>query len=145
MKNESTPSRAGVRRRSPGRLAQRPLLPLAQGVFYVASGLWPIVHLPSFEAVTGPKRDDWLVRTTGGLIAAVGAALIASAFERSAQAKAQSSARVLGFASALALGGAAAYYAARGRISKIYFADAVVETAIAAAWAPWIVRGDRGA
>jgi hypothetical protein len=30
----------------------------------------------SFEAVTGPKRDDWLVKTIGGLIAMVGATLI---------------------------------------------------------------------
>jgi energy-converting hydrogenase Eha subunit E len=123
-------SRSAARHRSPGdRVAPRELVPLAQGVFYVVSGLWPIVHLPSFEAVTGPKRDRWLVRTMGGLIAVVGATLIASAFERP-----RASARVLGVASALALGGGAAYYAARGRISKIYLADAAVESLIAATW-----------
>jgi hypothetical protein len=77
----------------------------------------------------------------GGLIAAVGAALIAGAFERPRQGS-QASVRVLGIASALALGGATAYYAARGRISKIYLADALVEAAIAAAW---VARGDRDA
>lgn len=130
MKPNSMTSRSAARHRSPGGgVAPRELVPLAQGVFYVVSGLWPIVHLPSFEAVTGPKRDGWLVRTMGGLIAAVGATLIASAFERP-----RASARVLGVASALALGGGAAYYAARGRISKIYFADAAVEGLIAATW-----------
>src|SRR4051812_10310889 len=27
-----------------------------QGVFYVVSGAWPLVHMPSFEAVTGKKH-----------------------------------------------------------------------------------------
>lgn len=28
---------------------------------WIASGLWPIVHMRSFEAVAGRKRDKWLV------------------------------------------------------------------------------------
>lgn len=40
-------------------------------MFYLAAGLWPIVSLHSFEAVTGPEQDDWLVKTIGGLIAAI--------------------------------------------------------------------------
>lgn len=39
-----------------------------QGIYYVASGLWPLLHMRSFEAVTGPKRDKWLVNTVGALI-----------------------------------------------------------------------------
>lgn len=120
-----------VRRRAArGRIARRALVPLAQGAYYAAGGLWPILHLRSFEAVTGRKRDHWLVRTVGGLITAVGAALIVEGLEPQDRAPA----RVLGVASALALGGAAAYYALRGRISKVYLADAAVEAAIAAAW-----------
>ena len=38
---------------------------LAQGIFWLTTGLWPIVHLVSFEAVTGRKRDHWLVQKTG--------------------------------------------------------------------------------
>jgi hypothetical protein len=44
-----------------------------QAAYYLATGLWPLVHLPSFEAVTGPKTDDWLVHMVGllaGVIAA---------------------------------------------------------------------------
>jgi hypothetical protein len=36
-----------------------------QALYYLATGLWPLVHLPSFEAVTGPKTDDWLVHMVG--------------------------------------------------------------------------------
>jgi hypothetical protein len=42
-----------------------------QAAYYLATGLWPLVHLPSFEAVTGPKTDDWLVHMVGLLAAVV--------------------------------------------------------------------------
>ena len=107
------------------------IAPLSQGLFYVATGLWPIIHLPSFERVTGPKVDKWLVRTFGGLVAAVGGALIAGAFERR-QSRALA---ILGVGSALALGAADVVYSLRGRISKVYLGDAAAEGAIAATWA----------
>ena len=91
-------------------------------MFYVATGLWPIVHMKSFEAVTGRKRDHSLSRAMGGLIAAVGLALLVRP------------SKILGIASAVALGGADAIFASTGRISRIYLADTVVEAAIVAAW-----------
>ncbi|MGE0549256.1 MAG: hypothetical protein AB7O24_24315 [Kofleriaceae bacterium] len=104
---------------------------LAQGIFYVATGLWPIVHLRSFEKVTGPKRDKWLVRTLGGLIATVGVTLIAGAFDRNRS----RSLEVLGIGSALALGASDVFFTARGTISKVYLGDAAAEAALAATWA----------
>src|SRR4051794_2064938 len=47
----------------------------ALSAYYFATGLWPIVHLRSFVALTGPKRDTWLVQTFGALVAATGVAL----------------------------------------------------------------------
>jgi hypothetical protein len=46
-----------------------------QAIYYLFTGIWPLVHLASFEAVTGPKTDDWLVQTVGVLAAVIGAAL----------------------------------------------------------------------
>ena len=43
-------------------------LALAQGLCFTATGLWPLMHMPSFEAVTDPKEDKWLVRTVGVLV-----------------------------------------------------------------------------
>lgn len=105
--------------------------PFVQGVFYVTTGLWPIVHLRSFEAVTGPKFDKWLARTMGGLITVVGAALIAGSFER----RPSRAIRLLGLGSALALGLADVIHAARHKGSKAYLGDAVAEGALAASWA----------
>src|SRR3954468_22770238 len=44
-----------------------------QGVSYVLGGAWPLLHMRSFEAVTGPKVDEWLERTTAGIMVAIGA------------------------------------------------------------------------
>jgi hypothetical protein len=103
---------------------------LAQGIFYVASGLWPVVHLRSFEAVTGKKREGWLVQTTGALIAAVGCALLAGAFER----RRSPAVKTLGIASAAALGAADVVFVGKGRIPRVYLGDAAAELALIAGW-----------
>ncbi len=107
------------------------IAPLSQGLFYVTTGLWPILHLRSFEKVTGPKVDKWLVRTFGGLVAAVGATLIVGSFDK----QPSRALTILGIGSALALGAADLIYSLRGQISKVYLGDAAAEGAIAATWA----------
>jgi hypothetical protein len=104
--------------------------PLTQGIFYVVSGLWPIIHLRSFERVTGRKTDRWLAQTMGGVIASIGVALIVGAFEKPPSRALQ----WLGIGSALALGAADTLFATRGRISKVYLADAAAEGAAIAGW-----------
>lgn len=106
------------------------LAPLAQGIFYVGTGLWPILHLRSFEAITGPKADRWLVRTVGGLIAAVGLALVVGAFER----RRSGALRILGIGSAVALAAADLIYVSQGTIPKVYLGDVAAEGAIVASW-----------
>jgi hypothetical protein len=51
----------------------------AQGLYYILTGLWPVVSMQSFELVTGPKTDDWLVQTVGLLLAVIGMTLLARA------------------------------------------------------------------
>jgi len=104
---------------------------LAQGAFWVASGLWPLVHYRSFEAVTGPKKDDWLVKTTGGLIAVVGGTLLLSARRREPTREMA----LLGAAGAVALAWADVLFVARGKISKVYLLDVLAEAPFLAGWA----------
>ena len=99
----------------------------AQGIFYVVTGLWPVLHLRSFEAVTGEKTDKWLVRTTGGLIAAIGLALLTSG-------RAHRTAKVLGVASAAVLAAADILAVGKRRIPRIYLADAACEVGAIGAW-----------
>jgi glycine/D-amino acid oxidase-like deaminating enzyme/nitrite reductase/ring-hydroxylating ferredoxin subunit len=97
---------------------------LAQGAYYVATGLWPVLHPRSFDAATG-TRGGWKSRVLGGVVAAVGAALLAGEGRRT---------RVLGLASALVLGASGLAFAARGKGVKVNLADAAVHASLVAAW-----------
>jgi hypothetical protein len=108
--------------------AQR--LGLAQGLYFVATGVWPLVSMRTFERVTGPKTDDWLVRTVGVVVAVVGAALLAGARRR----RPSPEQAVLALGSSLGLAAVEAVEVGRGRISRIYLADAVGEVGLALAW-----------
>jgi hypothetical protein len=112
---------------------------VAQGAYYVATGLWPILHMRSFEAVTGPKRDHWLVKTVGAVITAVGASLLVGA--RRGRPSAETIALAGG--SAAALGAIDVVYAAKGTISPIYLVDAAAEAALVAPLALARPGGDR--
>jgi hypothetical protein len=41
----------------------------AQGVYYTVTGVVPFVSRDAFEAVTGPKREWWLVQTVAAVLA----------------------------------------------------------------------------
>ncbi len=105
-------------------------LALLQGGYYVATGLWPILHMRSFEQVTGPKTDDWLVKTVGGLIAVLGGSLLASGL-RDAPSR---DLATVALGSAVALTAVDVIYVAQGRISRIYLLDAAVERTLIAGW-----------
>lgn len=38
------------------------------GIYYLLTALWPLIHINSFEAVTGKKRNHWLVYTVASLL-----------------------------------------------------------------------------
>jgi hypothetical protein len=59
-----------------------PRLLFVQGGYYCLTGLWSVVSRTSFEAVTGPKTDYWLVRMVGLLAFSVGISLIVGASRR---------------------------------------------------------------
>lgn len=99
---------------------------VAQGAFYLATGLWPLVSMRTFELASGPKPEKWLVKTMGALIAAIGGALLLQPARV---------ARPLGVLAATVLGASDVVYAGRGRIKKTYLLDAAVEAALVSAWA----------
>lgn len=106
------------------------LVALVQGIVYVLTGVWPLVHMASFLAVTGPKTDLWLVNTVGVLVAVIGAVLLTAV----GRGLPRIEIRLLGAASAAALAAIDIYYVTAGVIWPIYLADAVFEIVLAAAW-----------
>jgi hypothetical protein len=96
--------------------------------YLVATGVWSLAHRRSFERVTGPKEDYWLVQTVGALAIAIGASLNL-AVRRRAQ---EPETIVLGATSSIAFG--LASVRASQTESRVYFADALLEIAFLAAW-----------
>jgi ABC-type cobalamin transport system permease subunit len=108
----------------------RRALALAQGGYFVATGIWPLVHMPSFLRVTGRKHDLWLVRTVGALIAVAGAAILAAARRDRVTAEME----FLAAGTAAALGMVDAVYVSRRRIPPIYMLDGAAEAALVTLW-----------
>ena len=108
-----------------------PVRPI-QALYYLASGVWPLLSIRTFEAVTGPKREDWLVRTVGVLVSVVG--LVALRHRGPVV-------RDLSVGSALALGAVDVVGVASGRLRPVYLVDAVAEAGFVAGWlAPALIR-----
>lgn len=116
--NKGTPSRR-----------RRRLAAAAQGGYYVVSGLWPIVHMPSFEFVTGRKRDRWLVKTVGLLVTVIGAVQL-----RAAARGVNDDVRLLSLGSAAGLAAIDIVYWKRGVVSAAYLLDALTEAGLVVGW-----------
>jgi hypothetical protein len=117
--------------RPPVPLSRAEAIAVGQGAFYAATGAWPFVSMRSFEAVTGPKMERWLVKTVGGLIGVIGGALVSAGARR----RVTPELAMLGAGSAMVLAGIDVYYVSKRRISPVYLLDAAAELGIAAAWA----------
>jgi hypothetical protein len=106
-------------------------LALAQGLYYAASGLWPLVSIDTFQKVTGPKTDLWLVKTVGVLVGVTGGVLITAARRRQVTPEIP----LLAAGSAAGLAAIDITYVAKRRISPIYLLDALAELALVGCWA----------
>jgi hypothetical protein len=108
----------------------RPVL-AAQGAYYVATGVLPFVSRRAFEAVTGPKREWWLVQTVGALVTVVGGALLAGA----ARDRVPPELAAIAAGSAASLAAIDVVYVAKRRIAPSYLGDAAVQLALLTAGA----------
>jgi hypothetical protein len=103
---------------------------IAQGIYWSLTGVWPLLHMPSFLWVTGPKTDLWLVRTVGVVILVVGVVLLKAGLAR----------RVTPEIIWLGIGGAAGlmaievYYVLQEVIWPIYLLDAVLAVILISLW-----------
>ena len=86
----------------------------AHGTANLVFGLWPLIHLPSFEKVFGPKVDRWLVKTVSGLLVVNGMTQLATSSSRSSVRQA----RRLGGGTAAVLAAVDLVYVSVGRIRR---------------------------
>lgn len=100
-----------------------------QAAYYLGTGIWPLLHRSSFERVTGPKVDFWLAQMVGALTTVVGASLLGCQAVTPSREQ-----RRLGAGSAFAFAAIDIAFGARGRISKIYLLDALLQVPLALSW-----------
>lgn len=105
------------------------MLARLQGFYFLLTGVWPLLNMRTFEAVTGPKVDRWLVKTVGVLVGVIGLSLLR------AERRPSATTTTLAVGSAAGLGAIDLIYASRGRISRVYLLDAVLELLLLLAWA----------
>ena len=101
-----------------------------QAAYYIASGLFPLVSMRAFEAITGPKVDRWLVKTVGLLVTVIGGALGLAARRRHFTPEVV----LVAAGSAGALAAIDVVYVAKRRISPVYLLDALAELWLLAGW-----------
>ena len=106
------------------------LLAWIQGVYFLVTGVWPLLHMPSFLALTGPKVDLWLVQAVGVLVAVIGAVLMLGARRRTVGPELA----LLAVGSAAGLAGIDLVYALSDRIWDVYLLDAVAEIGLIVLW-----------
>jgi hypothetical protein len=100
------------------------------GAAYLLGGLWPLLHLRSFEAVFGPKTDRWLVKTVSGMLVVDGMTLLAAGRSRAALLQA----RRVGIGTAAVLSAIDLVYVPIGRIRPTYLLDAAAEIGLIMLW-----------
>ena len=110
----------------------------AQAAYYVLTGVWALVSIGTFQKVTGPKTDLWLVKTVGVLVAVVGAVLDMAARRKGITPEIA----LLAVGSAAGLTAIDVVYVAKGRISPVYLLDAAAELGLIGAWT--LAWGDHG-
>jgi hypothetical protein len=103
---------------------------ITQGVYYLITALWGILDIDSFMAVTGPKKDVWLVKTVSVLIVPIAVCLISFLFFKSDP----MSAIILGLTSTAGLAIIDFYYSIRDVISDVYMVDGAVQVLLFIWW-----------
>lgn len=102
----------------------------AHAFYFVAGGLWSIAGRRSFEAVTGPKTDYWLVRTVGGLLTAVGATIGLAGM----RGRITPELRWLAISTSATLTAIDIACTAAGRLRPVYLLDALANAVLIAGW-----------
>ena len=100
---------------------------LAMGVYYFLTALWPLVHIKSFEKVTGPKNDHWLVYTVAAMIMCSSFVFLSASLNEFQPSK---EILILAYSNAMALSLIDVVFVAKKVISKVYLLDAVSEMAL---------------
>jgi hypothetical protein len=115
------------------------ILLLGQGLYYLATGVWPLFDIGSFQAVTGRKTDHlvtgleadhWLVMTVGVLVTSIAIGLLTAAYRQTVGLEIC----IVAACAAGSLAAVDAIYVYRQAILPIYLLDCLVSGTILMLW-----------
>ena len=106
------------------------LVLISHAAYIFITGVWPILDIKSFMAVTGPKTDIWLVKTVGALLIPVSLSMLSYLHFKSPKLPAI----ILGAGTAISFVSIDLYYALSDVISDIYLGDAAIEFIFLSGW-----------
>jgi hypothetical protein len=115
------------------------ILLLGQGLYYQATGVWPLIDIESFQAVTGRKTDHlvtgleadhWLVMTVGVLVTSIAIGLLTAAYRQTASLEIC----IVAVCAAGSLATIDAIYVYRGVILPIYLLDCFLDGTLVIVW-----------
>ncbi len=109
----------------------RHCLALGQAGYYAVGGLWPLLSMPTFETVMGPKVEDWLVRTIALILVLVSGLLFDQALNKRPDDR---TLRRVAAGVAFILGTVAIITTLGGWVSWLYLLDGSMHLLFAAAW-----------
>jgi TRAP-type uncharacterized transport system fused permease subunit len=112
------------------------LLLWIEGLYSLVTAIWPIVDIDSFMVVTGPKTDQWLVKTVSVLILAIAVFFLLQLRYKSAIIPVA----ILGILFSAGLIVIDFYYPSIDRISNIYMVDGVVQVIFLFTWVYILLR-----
>jgi hypothetical protein len=95
-----------------------------QAIFYFVTAVWPLLHIKSFEFVTGPKKENWLVYTVSVLLLGYCGSIF---YGMRSENFPSPELVVLSALNALGLMLIDIIFVVRGTISKVYLGDAAAE------------------
>lgn len=96
---------------------------LMQGIYFVVTGIWPLLNMASFITATGPKQDTWLVEMVGLLSASIGLTYIVASLRK------HPLPILLGYTVSVSFLIMDIVYVARDEMSRIYLLDAAIQAA----------------
>jgi len=103
---------------------------IVQSLYYLVTGLWPVIHIDSFMQVTGYKTEIWLVKALGVMIVCIALALFI-AYRRK---ETSFGIRFLAVSCAIGLLLIDLRYNLSGDIGNMYLLDAAVQVLLLFGW-----------
>ena len=112
------------------RFVFRDFVGYSYAIYFLITGLWPLIDINSFMEITGPKTDIWLVKTVGALVLPTGLLVLRASIIK----KYNIEIILMALGAAIALLSIDLYYVFKDVISKVYLLDAFAETIFIICW-----------